>query len=264
MSSQSTAKKRSDRNLNVKKVPHEFLNYLTNGNFSDGVERIELKGSIFDYVINVPSDGWCLLYSFQIGYYPVFRTKVTLEHIRTRLFESFKEFSENETTKYFLNFINEEDEYNSSLNLTGHIFISNNPAQLSTFINKYHLISYLHGKVFNSDIVNLLPKLLADIFGCIINVFQIERNIFVLKKENVIFPILCRDQRYNMLSVNLLYLKELNHYMVFSDTKFSTDFLNEMKNEIRNLNDDKLLDWLIKDDFYNSVALNYKSSNFTL
>jgi len=140
-------------------------------------------------------------------------------------------------------------------------------------INTFKLIDYLENGIFNIDVVDFVPILLAEGFKCELNLYQYELkndednslkldegNLFHGSKflpggrsgENL-------SARYSKIpEVKLIYLRNQMHYITNTKVKLSAEVMNRLKFE--NKNSKSIIPDLLNDPFYSKIAKNFHKS----
>lgn len=237
---------------------------------SNNITSLHLKESTcFRNIINVPSDGWCLLYSFQMAYLVDYSSEISLNNIRIKILNEFKKLctsnSNRSSSNYFENFLAEESSqhrlFESSQDETQALLVKsiydNLKSKSAIQIQKFHLIRYLENKVFNASITDYIPKLLADAFQCTINIHIVEDQ--VLKK---LISFECNQQSNSRINnqLNILFWPHKRHYMTLTQKQIQDKKLNQFFKSKYCKQPVSLLDILKKNSFYSDVANRFETS----
>lgn len=204
-------------------IQQNLYRLTANWNEFTTVSLIDLP---FKYLINAPMDGWCLLHAFVMAFKSVKSYHpISINKIRGDIINNFENFC-NQNPGFFD----------------------------SSEMNKYELVDYLVRKEFETDVVDLIPKLLSKIYDCQINIYEINRNVLVLENRNIF-----NSSILNISTpvINLLYKRDQSHYMAFLNQRFTTEQIVEMKHEIFLAENTDLLYELVQNPYFKEVAFNF-------
>ena len=260
-------------------VPDKLLYYLNDEIFIN-YEIIELNDFIFNKVINTPADGHCLLYSFQMAYLYETGKLVCMDKIKHVLLEEYKKLTSKDNREFLTSGILDSDLDSKLLTSTKW----RNNVEENIEVNKFYLINYLENKLFNSVIVDIVPRLLSSGFKCKVAIY-VYHDKYIYARETYtpspqITPSqsqgsngsltwdLSNDSGFNLTVpnptgiINILFVSAKLHYMAFTNSDTDIDF-DVHENLITNNGVQfSLLPFLNADPFYRDVSSNFEQSEF--
>ena len=240
----------------------DLKKYVSKNKF-DNYETIADAKEYFKFnTINVPANGLCLLYSFQTTFLVDHDRFYKLETIKKRILDEFKNLISFEDLSVFLSNEDSNQFRNQSKIITSSSW--QDPVQNSLQINIFNLINYLEAGIFNASIVDIIPRLLAYGFKCIINVYEFA-NGYLLFKEKFSPRTFNEQMRVDnsldtdddaLPTINILFLQEQMHYVALTHGKMSDNKLELMKVEKPN----SIIALISNDEFYSNIAKNFQAS----
>ena len=262
-------------------IPDRLLYYLNDEVFVY-YNIIELKDFIFNKAINTPADGHCLLYSFQAAYLYETGKTISIEKIKHVLLEEYKKLTKNEDYRDFLTSGILDSDLDSKL-LTSTRWRNNVEGNIE--VNKFYLINYLENKLFNSVIVDIVPRLLSSGFKCKVTIYEYHDKYIYVRESYTPSPQitpsqsqssngsltwdLSNDSGFNltipnaMKVINILFVSAKLHYMAFTKSETDIEFDSFYENLItNNAVQYSLLPYLKTDAFYRDVSSNFEQSEF--
>ena len=178
----------------------------------------------FNAIVNVPSDGWCLIYAFQMAYFIEYGVKYKIEYIFKRLVASY------------LSFIACDDNLNFAVlqqsNLGKVLGYREETRDNLLLTSKYQLVQYVLSKRFGSELVDFIPKLIADAFSCVITVYEYDafREELVTDNYRTFLPFIRTEHHSKSTKcVNILYLRKSSHYFALTVTNCTHDRVDYIK-----------------------------------
>lgn len=184
------------------------------------------------FLVNVPADGWCLLYSFIASYNSTAGPKASISDLCVAIMRQFQLKSETKSLPYEFLTIDQESQS---------LIASKNDSVEQVF--KFLLIRYFKDKYFDTFVLDYIPQLIADYFECTITIFTfVSGSLNLFNQFNA--------DKENERCVELLFCPDLSHFMALSttdkvDQKYQSDNFEILK---------------INNQFYQSIFKYYDKS----
>ncbi|RNA35577.1 hypothetical protein BpHYR1_024020 [Brachionus plicatilis] len=150
------------------------------------------------YLVNVPADGWCLLYSFIASYNAGPGPKVSISDLCMAILRQFQLKCQTKSLPY--EFLSLDEDCES-------LITSQNESIEEIF--KFFLIRYLKDKYFETFVLDYLPQLIADYFECNITIQTFTSGALNLFNE-------FKSEGGNQRNVEILFCPDLSHFMALS------------------------------------------------
>ncbi len=234
---------------------------------------------IKENTINVSSSGFCLLEAFQIGFLADHKRLIKLETIKLTILKEFKKlitlksYPEARLRELIMTDVvfayENENKYEKNTNiLTSSSWFDLDLNLIK--VNTFKLTDYLENGVFNIDVVDFVPILLAQGFKCELNLFQYDTENSEGKfDEGVLFhasKFLPQERSGESLNgsflsipeINLVYLRNQMHYLTKTRVKPIAKIISRLKRENRDAK--SIIPTLSKDEFYSKIATNFQKS----
>jgi len=243
-------------------IKKKTLHYLRNKNEWNDYDIVYLYQGQTHYLINTPEDGWCLLYSFQLAYFAEYDIFLTIDNIRTKLIQQFKEMIQSNEFQSFFSDSNANDDQNQEAqSCFEKIVISKwyqDAAKNNMQINTFNILRYIEEKLFTTDVVDIIPFLLANAFNCKINLYQLDEDVLYFSEDHCAFEPKKKENSDEIKEIAILMIREREHYMAIANKSLEEEDLLMVSEE--NFNYQPIVPSLLNDPVYGEIAMRLKSS----